>query len=504
MKVPGGPRPGPDGLSTVPRMVEPDTARRRPPTTIEHAPTGVLGLDDILNGGLPAGRASLLAGGPGCGKSLLGLEILARGCTQFDEPGVLMLFEETTEEALENAAAIGLDLQALVDAGKLAIDHVELRRDRIEQTGDFDLEGLFLRLGLAIDATGAKRVVLDTIETLFATFDDAAVLRAELQRLFRWLKDRGVTAVITAERGEGALTRHGLEEYVSDCVILLDHRVTEQLATRRLRVVKFRGSAHGTSEFPFLIDEHGFSVLPVTSFELDHEAVEDIVSSGVAPLDRMLGRGGYYRGSTIMVSGASGTGKTTIAGHFAAAGCERGERTLLLAFEESPSQIVRNMRSVGLDLQQHVDDGLLVIDAGRPSQFGLESHLLRLYQHLEAFQPTVVVIDPITDFHSQGTTLDIKAMLMRMVDLLKRRGVTALFTSISLDGTDEETAVSSLVDTWVQLRTTEVDGERAGRLYVLKARGMSHSKRVRELTIASDGVHLDAVGDEDGREGDRG
>ncbi len=485
-------------------MVETDRPRADAPTTIEHVRTGVLGLDDILNGGLPAGRASLICGGPGCGKSLLGLEILVRGCTEFDEPGVLMLFEETPQEAIENAAAIGLDLQALIDDGTLAIDHIELRRDRIEHTGDFDLEGLFLRLGLAIESTGAKRVVLDTIETLFATFDDAALLRSELQRLFRWLKDRGVTAVITAERGQGALTRHGLEEYVSDCVILLDHRVQEQMATRRLRVVKFRGSPHGTSEFPFLIDERGFSVLPVTSFDLDHEAGDEVVSSGIASLDGMLGLGGYYRGSTIMISGSSGTGKTTLAGHFAGAACDRGERTLMLAFEESPTQIIRNMASVGLDLRRHVDAGLLTIDAGRPSQFGLESHLLRLYQYLEELEPTVVVLDPITDFKSQGTSLDVKAMLMRMVDLLKRRGVTALFTSISVDGADEESAVSSLIDTWVQLRTTELAGERRGGLYVLKARGMSHSHRVRPLTISSDGVHLDPSDDQfDPTEADR-
>lgn len=480
----------------LPRMVAASSERLEALPTIDRTVTGVLGLDDILNGGLPAGRATLLCGGPGCGKSLLGLEVLVRGAQQFDEPGVLMLFEESAEEAVANAASIGLDVQGQVDAGRLAIDQVVLERHHIERTGDFDLEGLFVRLGLAIDAVGAKRVVLDTIETLFSTFDDEAILRSELQRLFRWLKDRGVTALITAERGEGGLTRHGLEEYVSDCVILLDHRVQDQLATRRLRVVKFRGSAHGTSEFPFLIDERGFSVLPVTSFDLDHVAKDEVVSSGIDSLDDMLGLGGFYRGSTIMVSGSSGTGKTTVAGHFAGAACARGERTLLLAFEESPSQIIRNMRSVGLDLQRHVDAGDLVIDAGRPSQFGLESHLLRLYQHLEEFRPTVVVIDPITDFQSQGTSLDIKAMLMRMVDLLKRRDVTALFTSISLDGADEETAVSSLIDTWIQLRATEVGNRRGGALYVLKARGMSHSHTVRRLTISATGVHLEPGADE--------
>lgn len=474
----------PCDLVTRPAPVEPT------PTTIRHAPTGVHGLDEILNGGLPAERATLLCGGPGCGKSLLALEILVRGCTEFDTPGVLMLFEESAEEAVANGAAIGLDLQPLLDAGQLAIDHVELRRDRMEQTGDFDLEGIFLRLGLALEATGAKQVVLDTLEALFATFEDVAVVRAELQRLFRWLKDRGVTAIITAERGDGTLTRHGLEEYVSDCVILLDHRVSDQLATRRLRVVKLRGSGHGTNEFPFLIDHHGFSVLPITSYALDHAASDEVVPSGVPSLDEMLGLGGFHRASTVMVSGAAGTGKTTIAASFAAAACERGQRTLFLAFEESPSQIVRNMRSAGIDLDRHVRAGTLVVDAGRPSQFGLEGHLLRLYQHLEDLQPEVVVIDPITDFTSQGSSLDIKAMLLRMVDLLKRQGVTALFTSISHDGTEEDAAISTLIDTWIQLRVTEERAQRAVGLYVLKARGMDHSRSVRTLSITDHGVVL--------------
>jgi circadian clock protein KaiC len=464
--------------------------RRSGSSALDRSPTGVRGLDEVLNGGLPSGRTTLLAGGPGCGKSLLAIEILVRGFEEHGEPGVLLSFEETEQELREDAFSIGFDLAAVEAAGGLAMDFIEVERDRIQQTGDFDLEALFIRLRSAIDAIGAKRVVLDTLEVLFAALDDTAVLRAELRRLFRWLKEQGVVAIITAERGEGKLTRHGLEEYVSDCVIVLDHRVTDQLATRRLRIVKFRGTVHGTGEFPFLIDDAGFSVLPITSLDLDHPASDETVPTGVADLDAMLGLGGFYRGSTVMVSGTAGTGKSTLAAGFAAAACDRGECTLLLAFEESPSQIVRNMRSVGIDLTRHLDEGTLRINAGRPSQVGLESHLLRLNKLVDEFEPRNVVIDPITDFDGQGTTLDVKAMLMRMVDLLKRRNITALFTSITPGSGFEDPTVSSLIDTWIQLRNVELRGERNRSLHVVKARGMSHSNQVRELLIDGSGMHL--------------
>lgn len=455
------------------------------------------GLDAILDGGLPTGRATLIAGGPGCGKSLLAAEILVRGIEEHGEPGVLVSFEESGEELTADAASIGLDLHRLVASGRLAIDHVLLERDRIQQTGDFDLEGLFVRLGLAIDTVGAKRVVLDTLEVLFAALDDTPQLRAELHRLFRWLKDRGVMAIVTAERGAGTLTRHGLEEYVSDCVILLDHRVSDQLATRRLRVVKYRGSRHGTSEYPFLIDDTGFSILPITSFDLDHESRIETLPSGIADLDAMLGKGGFYRASTVVVSGSSGTGKSIIAGSFAAAACDRGERTLLLAFEESSAQIIRNLGSVGLDLAPHLEAGTLRIIAGRPTQVGLESHLLGLYREVETFDPAVVVIDPITDFHGQGTPIDVKAMLMRMVDILKRRGISAMFTSITGEaGTgDGDSAMSSLIDCWIQLRNVEAKGERNRALYIVKSRGMAHSNQVREFVIGDHGVEILDVGE---------
>ncbi|HLH47008.1 MAG TPA: circadian clock protein KaiC, partial [Acidimicrobiales bacterium] len=457
--------------------------------TVRHSPTGVLGLDDVTCGGLPEGRATLVAGGPGCGKTLLATEFLVRGA-ELGEPGVFVAFEESHAEIVANAASVGFDLQHLMDRGLLLIDHVELQRNQIEQTGDYTLDGLFVRLGLAVDRIGAKRVVIDTIEVLFATLGDTALLRSEMRRLFRWLKDRNLTAVVTAERAEDGLTRHAMEEYVSDCVILLDHRVTDQLATRRLRIVKFRGSPHSSSELPFLIGEGGFSVVPVSRFDLQHPASPETVSSGVPALDAMLGRHGWYRGSTVMVSGTSGTGKSTFAAHFAAAACERGERCLYMAFEEGPDQIIRNMASAGIELRRFVEAGRLVIRAGRPTQAGLENHLTSLHREVEASEPSVVVIDPITDFHALGTPVDIKAMLMRMIDFLKQRQITALLTSLMSAGSAEDVTVSSLIDSWVQLRHVQSGSSRRRALYVLKVRGMAHSQDVCAYDITDSGIRI--------------
>jgi circadian clock protein KaiC len=407
------------------------------------------------------------------------------------EPGVLLAFEETAEELTTNVASLGWDLAGLCAAGMLVVDHVKVEREQIDQTGDYDLEALFIRLGFAIDQVGAKRVVLDTLEVLFSALDDTAVLRAELRRLFTWLKHRGVTAVITAERGDGTLTRHGLEEYVSDCVISLDHRVEDERAVRRLRVVKMRGAAHGTNEYPFVIDDSGFSVVPVTSFELQHPASEEVVSTGVADLDAMIDAGGWYRGSTTMISGQSGAAKTTFAAHFADAACRRGERCLYLAFEESEAQIVRNMRSVGLDLGHWIGEGMLRVHAARPTQMGLESHLTTLYRQVERHRPGVVVIDPITDFTVMGTSLEIKAMLMRIVDYLKTQQITAVFTSLTRDGASfEDPMISSLIDNWLQLRNLESDAERNRGLFIQKARGMAHSNQVREFVLHGGGIEL--------------
>ena len=465
---------------------------------LEHCPTGIDGLDVITSGGLPRGRTTLVAGGPGCGKTLLATEFLVRGAAM-GEPGVFFAFEETAEELTVNVASLGWDLQRLCADGKLVVDHVKVEREHISQTGDYDLSALFIRLGFAIDQIGAKRVVLDTLEVLFSALDDTAMLRAELRRLFAWLKERDVTAIVTAERGEGRLTRHGLEEYVSDCVISLDHRVDEQLAVRRLRVVKLRGSSHGTNEYPFLIDGSGFSVVPVTSFDLSHPAPTETVSSGVPDLDRMIGKGGWFRGSTTMISGASGTGKTTFSAHFADAACRRGERCLYLAFEESEAQIVRNMASVGLKLDRWITEGKLRIRASRPTQVGLESHLTGLYQEVESFRPDVVVIDPITDFTAMGTSADVKAMLMRIVDYLKKNQITGVFTSLLHGSGAEDPTISSLIDNWVQLRSLELDAERNRGIFVQKARGMSHSNEIREFVLHDSGIRLlDVVQGTDG------
>jgi circadian clock protein KaiC len=464
------------------------------PQGVQKAPTGISGLDEVTGGGLPAGRPTLVCGGAGCGKTLLSTEFLVRGAMQYNEPGVLMAFEETAFELAVNVRSLGFDLDQLTAAKKLLIDHVHVERSEIEETGEYDLEGLFVRLGYAIDSIKAKRVVLDTLEALFSGLANTAVLRSELRRLFRWLKDRGVTAIITAERGDGMLTRHGLEEYVSDCVIVLDHRVTEQLSTRRLRIVKYRGSVHGTNEFPFLIDEHGISVLPITSARLEHAAPTERVSTGITKLDTMLSSRGYYRGASVLVSGTAGTGKTSIAAHFAAACCARGERCLYFAFEESPKQLVRNMRSIGLDLQPWLDKKLLQIHSARPSLHGLEMHLALIHKAIRDFQPQGVVIDPISNFISAGSTLDSKSMLTRLVDFLKAQEITAVFTSligglIALEESD--VGISSIIDTWILVRDVEIQTSRIRALYLLKSRGMSHSNQVRKFLLTDHGIELE-------------
>nr|WP_210301894.1 circadian clock protein KaiC [Methylobacterium brachythecii] len=453
--------------------------------------TGISGFDDVTYGGLPAGRPSLVCGAAGCGKTLFAATFLVNGATLFDEPGVFMSFEERAEDLIANVASLGYDLDRLVAEKKLAIDHVRVERSEIEESGEYDLEGLFIRLAYAVESIGAKRVVLDTIETLFAGLTDAAVLRAELRRLFGWLKERGLTAVITGERGEGQLTRQGLEEYVSDCVILLDNRVEDQITTRRLRVVKYRGSAHGTNEYPFLIDEEGISVLPVTSADLDYGASTEVISTGIPGLDAMLGPGGFYRGSSVLISGVAGTGKTTIATHLLDAACRRGERCMAFVFEESGSQICRNALSVGLDLKPHLDAGLLRFEAARPSLYGLEMHLARMNRDVERFKPSIVVIDPVSAL--RGPANELQATLLRMVDMLKGRGITAVFTSLRTDGSFDQVGdlgLSSLMDVWVKLQDIDANGERTRTLYVIKARGMSHSNQVREFQMSAKGVKL--------------
>jgi circadian clock protein KaiC len=456
-------------------------------------PTGIQGLDEITSGGLPRGRPTLVCGGAGCGKTLLAMEFLVRGAMQFGEPGVFMSFEETEAELKSNVTSFGFDLGDLVRRKKLVVDHVYLERSEIQETGEYDLEGLFVRLNHAIDSIGAKRVVLDTLEVLFAGLPNEAILRAELRRLFRWLKDKGVTAVITAERGREQLTRHGLEEYVSDCVILLDHRVYDQIATRHLRVVKYRGALHGTNEFPFLIGDAGISVLPITSLGLNHEISSERIGTGIPRLDAMLGGQGFFRGSSILLTGTPGTGKTIIAANFAAAACRRGERTLFFSFEESPNQITRNMLSIGLELEPLVKRGLLRFHSARPSLYGLEMHLATMFKEITAFKPHLVVVDPITSLMDAGTDAESKGMVTRLIDYLKGGQVTSLFTSLTQGGhalQQSEMAMSSLMDSWLLLQDLEGNGERNRVLYVLKARGMAHSNQVREFLISDSGLDL--------------
>ncbi len=465
---------------------------RRTPV-LAKAPTGIQGLDELTGGGLPRGRPTLLCGSAGCGKTLLAMEFLVRGAVDFGEPGVFMCFEEHTEELAKNFASLGHDLNALAAQKKLLLEFVHVERAEIEETGEYDLEGLFIRLNHAIDSIGAKRVVLDTVEALFSGLANTAILRAELRRLFRWLKEKGVTAVITGERGDTSLTRYGLEEYVADCVILLDHRVEGQMATRRLRIVKYRGSTHGTSEYPFLIDEGGISIVPVTSMGLKHIAGTGRVSSGIPRLDVMMGGRGYYRASTVLVSGTAGSGKTSLAAHFAFAAAARDERCLWFAFEESASQIIRNMRSIGIDLEPAVGRGTLRIHAERPTICGLEMHLVTIHKLVNQFKPRIVILDPITNFAALGSESEVKAMLVRLIDFFKMQQITALFTSLTSGGTfleSTEIGVSSLVDTWLLLRDTEIGAERNRVLHLLKSRGMAHSNQVREFLLTGHGAEL--------------
>jgi circadian clock protein KaiC len=470
------------------------TRRPKGPPGIAKALTGISGLDELTSGGLPRGRPTLICGGAGCGKTVLGLEVLVRGATQYGEPGAIFTFEERGDELAANVASFGFDLPGLVAQKKLVVDHVLIDRSEIEETGDYNLDGLFIRLGHAIDAIGAKRVLLDTIEVLFAGFANKEILRSELRRLFRWLKDKGVTALITGERGESTLTRHGIEEYVSDCVILLDLRVQDQISTRRLRVVKYRGTRHGTDEYPFLIGDHGISVLPLSSLLLGHQASTERISSGNSELDRMLG-GGYYRGSSIMVSGGSGTGKTSVAACLACTS-SRDERAIYFSFEESPAQLIRNMSSIGLNLAGLVKKKRLRIISTRPSGFGLETHLFTIYQAIEEFKPSVVVLDPITDFAPIGNKNEIRAMMTRLVDHLKTKGITALLTSShgpgAVDGhsSEADAGISSLIDTWIVLQSFEVAGERNRAISVRKSRGTAHSNQIREFVISSRGLSL--------------
>lgn len=464
-----------------------------PPDGLAKTPTGIAGIDEITSGGLPRGRPTLVCGTAGCGKTLLAIEFLVRGATQFDEPGVFVAFEETADELRDNVRSLGFDLDRMVKRKQLLVDHVRVERREIEETGEYNLDGLFIRIAHAIETVKARRVVLDTIEALFSGFSDDAILRAELRRLFGWLKDQGVTAVITGERGDRHLTRRGLEEYVSDCVIVLDQRIHEQISTRRLRIVKYRGTAHGTNEYPFLIDEQGMSVLPITSLGLEHAVSDELISTGVPALDAMFGGRGFYRGTSVLVSGAAGSGKTSIAAHFIAACCRRGERCVFFAYEESEAQVVRNMRSVGLDLRPWIDKGLLQIHSARPSAHGLEMHLVAIHKLVRKVRPRAIVMDPISNLVAVGTLSETNAMLVRLIDFFKASGITAMFTSLTTQGQhleQSEVGVSSLIDSWLVVRDLEQNGERNRTLVILKSRGMSHSNQVREFLLTSSGIEL--------------
>ena len=464
--------------------------------------TGIKGFDEITAGGLPKNRVTLISGGPGAGKTLLGIDFLVNGVTSYNERGVFMSFEETEAELYEDVASLNLDFHGLVLKKEIAFEYVLLDRSDIQGKGEFNLEGIFIRLELAIDAIGAKRVVLDSIESLFAGITDLGILRLEIKRLFRWLKQKQVTSIITGEQGKDSFTRHGLEEFVSDCIILLDNRVRQQISTRRIRVIKYRGSNHGTNEYPFVIDKDGLSVIPITSAGLDHPGSAEKVSTGVPTLDEMFAGGGYTRGSTVLVSGTAGTGKTSLAVAFAVERCKQGERCLYVSYEESPGQLVQNMRSVGFDLEKWTKKGLLKIVSTRPAFFGLEMHLLDLYKILAGFDPSAVVIDPLTSLIGQAEESEIQSMLTRMIDALKSKGITGVFTSLvsssASNDTSGEIGVSSLIDTWIVVRELEENmGNRRTRgLYIAKSRGTGHSNDIHKLVFSDDGIDLQPMADD--------
>lgn len=477
------------------KKIKPKTIKARV-GELPKCPTGIHGLDEITLGGLPRGRPTLVCGEAGCGKTLLGMEFLVRGALEFNEPGVCISFEETADELASNVGSLGFDLTALIANKKLVIDHIFIERNLIDETGDYDLEALFVRLAYAVDAIGAKRVLLDSVEALFDGLENRPVLRAELRRLFRWLKERNLSTIVTGERGQSTLTRYGLEEYLSDCVILLDHQVTETVLTRRLRVVKYRGSTHGMNEYPFLIEEDGISVLPVTSIDLKYSSSSERVSTGVPALDSMFGGSGYFRGSSILISGTAGTGKSSLSAHFAAAACARGERCVIFSFEESADQIMRNMRSIGIDLKHWMDKGLLHFHSVRPTTFGLEMHLVKIHKIIKEFNPSIVVVDPVTGLLHAGTSFETRSILLRLIDFLKEKQITAVLTTLT-DGSlaQEQTQIdiSSLVDTWLLLRDIESGGERNRTIYILKARGLAHSNQIREFLLTNHGVELREV-----------
>jgi circadian clock protein KaiC len=468
------------------------------PNQTHKCPTGIKGFDQITEGGLPKNRTTLISGSAGSGKTLWGIDFLINGALHYNEPGIFMSFEETEDELYKDVASLNLDLRGLVSQRKILLEYVLLERRDIQES-DFNLEGLLIRLEHAIDSIGAKRVVLDSIESLFAGLTDAGILRLEIKRLLRWLKGKQVTAIITGEPGQGAYTRHGMEEYISDCIILLDNRVSEQLSIRRIRVIKYRGSNHGTNEYPFVIDKDGLSVIPITSAGLNQPGTNKRVSTGIPSLDKLFRGGGYTRGSTVLVSGTAGTGKTSLAAAFAVERCKHGERCLFLSYEESSGQLIQNLSSIGFHLEPLTKKGLLRIVSTRPSFFGLEMHLLDLYKIVAEFQPTSVVIDPLTSLIGEGGQREIQSMVTRMIDLLKSKGITGFFTSLvsstAQNYTSGEIGVSSLIDTWIVVRELEeqVGKRRIRGLYIVKSRGMGHSSDVQKLILSDSGIDLIAM-----------
>ena len=458
--------------------------------------TGVKGLDDVLGGGIPQGHAMLLVGKPGTGKSILSMEYLLHGIELHKENGVYISFEESEKQIISNAASFGWKFEEMVKKNKLAISYIDMQPEQMRTVGDYDLSALILRVKGAIKKVNARRVVIDGINNLLSTFDDERIIRSDLLRLIREIKEVNATIFITGERGHDSWSKMGFEEYLADGLMHLDNRTDGNYQTREIQVVKCRGINHYTGKSPFIINSEGMSIRPLITADFDYKVLKSRVSTGIADIDNMLGGKGLYRGSTVYITGPSGAGKTSISSSFANGACSRGERALFLAFEESSDQIIRNMKSIGLSLDKWVNEKLLYFYTARATTNSLEGHLDNIMTMVREVEPTCVVLDPISAFRPIANENETKLMLIRLNDYLRARKITTVFTALSSDGEYSEHAdvqLSSIADTWIVVRIMDYKGERNNVMQLMKSRGMSHSRQMKEMYFTGNGLKLQNV-----------
>ena len=462
-------------------------------TKLPKSLTGIQGLDDITYGGIPQNRPTLLVGSIGTGKTIFAMEYIINGITMFNEPGVFMTFEEQTDELQINVTSMGYNLSKLIADNKIYLEHLHIDHREIQATGKYDIEGLFIRIEMAIEKVKAKRIVLDALDTLFIGLD-SQILRSEIKRLFFWLKEKKVTAIITSEVGDIFLTRLGFEEVVADCVIELNNRLNNQISTRRLRIVKYRGSYHSTNEYPFMIDHKGITIFPIISEAPQIIVSNERISSGIKQIDEMLDGRGFYVGSSILVSGSAGTGKSSIAASFIKDVCEKKGTALYCAFEEAPNQIKRNMASIGIFLEPYEKSGNLHFYYSRPTLQTLELHFIAIKKLIKQINPSVVILDPITNLMIENINSDIRTMLTRFVDYLKMEQITVLLTATltvsSLELIQSNEGISSMVDTCIMIQEKNIIDSRRRTLYIMKSRGICNSKKEVEFIITSEGISI--------------